>query len=279
MENSQKIFIVTGATSGIGKETARGLLQSGGKVVMIARNEQKASQTAQELTADTGSNSLDILLADLSLMGDVRKLAKSIIEKYPKIDVLINNAGVTYYKRILTKEGFETTFAVNHLAPFLLTNLLLDLLGKSAPSRIINVSSEMHKRGQFDPDDLQWAKGYSWSKSYCSSKLYNLLFTMELSKRLKGTGVTVNALHPGLVRTNIGSGQGFMSFMKRMVDTFAITPAEGAKTVIYLATSDEVANVTGLYFAKCRQESPKSKCLNAENASRLWDASSIMAGL
>lgn len=279
MGDNQKTFIVTGATSGIGKETARGLLKTGGRVVVVARNEQKSNETARELIADTGNDKLDMLLADLSLMEDVRNLAKTIIAKYPKIDALINNAGVTYYKRTLTKEGFETTFAVNHLAPFLLTNLLLDLLKKSAPARIVNVSSEMHKRGVCDANDLQWAKGYSWSKSYCSSKLYNLLFTMELSKRLAGSGVTANALHPGLVKTNIGAGQGFMSFMKRMVDVFAITPFEGAKTSIYLATSDEVADITGMYFEKCRQVSPSSRHLTAENASKLWEASAIMVGL
>lgn len=279
MEPSQKTYIVTGATSGIGKETARGLLKTGGKVLIIARNEKKANETAKELIADTGNSKLDILLADLSLMGDVRDIAKKIIDKYPKIDVLINNAGVTYYKRTLTKEGLETTFAVNHLAPFLLTNLLLDLMKKSAPSRIINVSSEMHKRGSFDINDLQWSKGYTWSKSYCSSKLYNVLFTMELSKRLQGTGVTANALHPGLVKTSIGAGQGFMSFMKRVVDLFAITPFEGAKTGIYLATSDEIAQKSGKYFVKCVEEQPKSKHLTAENAVRLWEISSNIAGL
>jgi NAD(P)-dependent dehydrogenase (short-subunit alcohol dehydrogenase family) len=186
---------------------------------------------------------------------------------------------VTYFKRTLTKEGFETTFAVNHLAPFLLTNLLLDLLKKSSPSRIINVSSEMHKRGVFCAVDLQWAKGYSWSKSYCSSKLYNILFSLELSKRLKDTGVTANALHPGLVKTNIGAGQGIMSFTKRVVDVFAINSFEGAKTSIHLAISDEAESITGKYFEKCKQVLPVSKYLTEENARLLWEASSNMAGL
>src|SRR5687768_2908269 len=203
----EKVCLITGATSGIGKATAMGLANMGASVVMVGRDRGRGKAALAEIKEKSGNASVDLMLADLSSQQEIRRLADEFEEAYPRLDVLINNAGLFRSERITTADGLEMTFAVNHLAYFLLTNLLLDVLKANAPSRIVNVSSGDHSNGTIDFDDLQGYKGYKGPKAYSQSKLANLLFTYELAKRLEGTGITANCLHPGAgVRTNFGSG-------------------------------------------------------------------------
>ncbi|MBD0354155.1 MAG: SDR family NAD(P)-dependent oxidoreductase, partial [Rubrobacteraceae bacterium] len=212
----EKVCLITGATSGIGKATAMGLANMGASVVMVGRDRGKGEAVMAETKEKSGNASVDLMLADVSSQEEIRRLADEFKEAYPLLDVLINNAGVFRSKRLTTADGIEMTFAVNHLAYFLLTNLLLDVLKASAPSRIVNVSSGEQRNGSIDFDDLQGEKGYKGAKAYSQSKLATVLFTYELARRLEGTGVTANCLHPGVVGTNFGSGvSGVSGFMVR----------------------------------------------------------------
>src|SRR5215203_1440131 len=215
-----KVCLITGATSGIGKATAMGLANMGASVVMVGRDRSRGEAALAEIKEGSANASVDLLLADLSSQEDIRRLADEFEEAHPRLDVLINNAGVIRSKRVATADGIEMTFAVNHLAHFLLTNLLLDLLKATAPSRIVNVSSGEQRNGTIDFDDLQAEKGYKTAKAYGQSKLANVLFTYELARRLEGSGVSANRLHPGVVGTNLGSGVfGFLGLTVR-----ALTP-------------------------------------------------------
>jgi len=248
-----KACMVTGANSGIGKATALGLAQVGANVVMVARDRARGEVAQNEVKAKSGNNSVDLLVADLSSQQSIRKLVENFKQHYKQLHVLINNAGVFMLTRRETVDGLEITFAVNYLAPFLLTNLLLDVLKASAPARIVNVSSEAHENGYIKMDDLQAKKNYRPFRAYGQSKLALVMFTYELARRLQGTGVTANCLHPGFVATNIG--QSGVVPVARPVAKFVlsflgISPEEGAKTSIYLATSTDVEDVTGKYFVK-----------------------------
>ena len=248
-----KACMVTGANSGIGKATALGLAQMGANVVMVARDRARGEVAQNEVKAKSGNNSVDLLVADLSSQQSIRKLVENFKQHYKQLHVLINNAGVFMLTRRETVDGLEITFAVNYLAPFLLTNLLLDVLKASAPARIVNVSSEAHENGYIKMDDLQAKKNYRPFRAYGQSKLALVMFTYELARRLQGTGVTANCLHPGFVATNIG--QSGVVPVARPVAKFVlsflgISPEEGAKTSIYLATSTDVEDVTGKYFVK-----------------------------
>ncbi len=248
-----KTCMVTGANSGIGKATALGLAQMGANVVMVARDRARGEVAQNEVKAKSGNNSVDLLVADLSSQQSIRKLVENFKQHYKQLHVLINNAGVFMLTRRETVDGLEITFAVNYLAPFLLTNLLLDVLKASAPARIVNVSSEAHENGYIKMDDLQAKKNYRPFRAYGQSKLALVMFTYELARRLQGTGVTANCLHPGFVATNIG--QSGVVPVARPVAKFVlsflgISPEEGAKTSIYLATSTDVEDVTGKYFVK-----------------------------
>ena len=248
-----KACMVTGANSGIGKATALGLAQVGANVVMVARDRARGEVAQNEVKAKSGNNSVDLLVADLSSQQSIRKLVENFKQHYKQLYVLINNAGVFMLTRRETVDGLEITFAVNYLAPFLLTNLLLDVLKASAPARIVNVSSEAHENGYIKMDDLQAKKNYRPFRAYGQSKLALVMFTYELARRLQGTGVTANCLHPGFVATNIG--QSGVVPVARPVAKFVlsflgISPEEGAKTSIYLATSTDVEDVTGKYFVK-----------------------------
>ncbi|MDZ4338820.1 MAG: SDR family oxidoreductase, partial [candidate division NC10 bacterium] len=244
---SGRICMVTGANAGIGKATALGLAKMGGTVVMVCRSRERGEATLAEIKQESGNASVHLLLADLSSQDDIRRLAAAFNAKVPALHVLINNAGIIPRKRTVTGEGFETQFAVNHLAYFLLTHLLLDILKASAPARIVTVSSQVHHGASIDFDDLQSERAYRPTRVYASTKLANVLFTYELARRLEGTGVTANCLHPGSVATNLLAD--FLPTPLRFVTKIVgVSPEKGAQTPLYLATSPEVEEVTGKYF-------------------------------
>jgi retinol dehydrogenase-12 len=270
-----KVCLITGATSGIGLVTARELARRGARVLLVGRNREKCASVVQQIQAQTGSRQVEALLADLSSRAEVRRLAREVLERTGRLDVLVNNAGGIWMQRQETVDGLEMTFAVNHLACFLLTLLLLDRLKASAPARVVNVSSRAHRRARLDFDDLQSRKSYSGWGAYCRSKLANLLFTFELARQLSGTGVTANALHPGWVATGFaGNNRGLTGRLFYLAaHLFALSPEQGAKTVIHLASSPEVEGVNGKYFAaeKIVPSSPAS--LDEADAKRLWQMS------
>ncbi len=276
-----KTALVTGATSGIGLAAARALAASGYCVVVLSRNPAKCAAVAQELRAATGNDSVHALPADLSSMASVRAAADEFLRAHDRLDILLNNAGISPSRRRLTADGFERAFGVNHLGHFLLTNLLLERLKASAPARIVNVTSNIYKQAKLEFDNLQLARGFSAMRSYANSKLANLLFTTELARRLEGTGVTANAMTPGMVKTNIGQEEGWLyAFAKRLADAFGgKSPEQGADTLVWLATAPELAEVSGKYFQN-RQELPlEGAAGDAELAARLWQASARLAGL
>jgi len=277
----EKICLITGATSGIGKATAMELASMGASVVMVGRDRGRGETVMAEIKEKSGNASVDLMLADVSSQEEIRRLADEFKEAYPRLDVLINNAGVFHSKRITSADGMETTFAVNHLAYFLLTNLLLDVLKASAPSRIVNVSSGDHSNGTIDFDDLQGEKGYKGTKAYPQSKLANVLFTYEIARRLEGTGVTANCLHPGAgVRTNFWSGvSGVFGFMVRALRPLMISPEKGAETSIYLASSPEVEGLSGRYFVKKAEASSSDVSYDGRIARRLWEVSAELTNL
>ncbi len=272
-----KVCIVTGANTGIGKVTARSLAASGATVVMVCRDKQKGEAARDEIKQKTGNQKVELMIADLSSQAQIRKLADDFKARYNRLDLLVNNAGLYLPKRTLTVDGLETTFAVNHLAYFLLTNLLLDLLKQSALSRIVNVSSGAHHYGKVEFDNLQGEREYKGFAAYSNSKLENVLFTRELARRLEGTGVTANSLHPGAVATNI-----FRRLPKPiewLIKAFTLSPEKGAETSIYLATSPEVEGISGRYFDKKREARISAIAQNDEAARRLWDESARLTGL
>src|ERR671921_1507710 len=277
----EKICLITGATSGIGKATAMGLANMGARVVMVGRDRGRGEPALAEIKEKTTNPSVDLMLADLSSQEEIRRLAVEFNETHPRLDVLINDAGLFRSERITTADGLETTFAVNHLAYFLLTNLLLDVLKTSAPSRIVNVSSGDHTNGTIDFDDLQGEKGYKGPKAYSQSKLATVLFTYELARRLEGTGVTANCLHPGAgIRTNLGSGvSGVFGFMVRALTPLMKSPEKGAETSIYLASSQEVQALSGRYFVKKAGARSSDVSYDERIARRLWEVSAELTDL
>ena len=276
-----KICLVTGATNGIGKAAAQALAQIGATVVIVGRSAPKTAQLVEEIRAAGGNKNVDSLLADLSSQQEVRRLAGEFKSKYPHLHVLLNNAGGTFSTRQLSVDRIEMTFALNHLAYFLLTNLLLDTMKASTPARIINVSSDVHSGGRIDFDNLQGERSYSSFGPYENSKLANILFTTELARRLEGTGVTVNALHPGLTSTGFGKNNpGFlMKIMGAVIPLIARSPEKGAETSIYLASSPEVQSITGKYFVDCKVTQPAPQAADSAVAKKLWDVSAEMVHL
>jgi NAD(P)-dependent dehydrogenase (short-subunit alcohol dehydrogenase family) len=276
----EKVCLITGATSGIGKATAMGLANMGASVVMVGRDRGRGEAAMADIKEKSGNASVDLMLADVSSQEEIRRLADEFKEAYPQLDVLINNAGVFRSKRITTADGIETTFAVNHLAYFLLTNLLLDVLKTSAPSRIVNVSSGAQSNATIDFDDLQGEKGYKGPKAYSQSKLATVLFTYELARRLEGAGVTANCLHPGVVGTNFGSGvSGVFGFMVRALTPLTISPEKGAETSIYLASSPVVESLSGRYFVKKAEARSSDVSYDDRLARRLWEVSAELTSL
>ncbi|HJT57590.1 MAG TPA: SDR family oxidoreductase [Ktedonobacteraceae bacterium] len=267
-----KICIVTGSTSGIGKATALGLAKLGATVVLVARDKDRGEATRTEIQTRSGNDAVDLLLADLASQASIRQLAQDVQQKYPRLDVLVNNAGISPTKRTLTEDGIEKTFAVNVLAYFLLTNLLLDLLKDSAPSRIVNVASEAQSPMNFD--DVQREKHFGWMDVYSQSKFATILFTYELAKRLQGTGVTVNCLHPGVIGTNLM--RELPPIAGWFTKLFFSSPEKGAQTSIYLASSPEVEGVSGKYFIKCKEARSSKESYDEAAQQRLWQ---MCAGL
>jgi len=274
--------MITGGNSGIGKVTATSLAKMGAMVVMVCRDEGKGEAAREEIVRLSGAKkeNVDLLLADLASMESVRKLASTFLQRYQRLHVLINNAGLILGERGVTKDDLETTFEVNYLSHFLLTTLLLAVLKESAPSRIISVTSGAHTSGQMNFNDLQGEKSYGGMRAYSQSKLAQVLFTYELARRLQGTGVTVNCVHPGSVATNWGrKSAGALSFILKFAGPFELSPEKGADTVIYLASSPEVADVTGKYFTKRRQVTSSKESHDEAVAQRLWQVSTSLAKL
>jgi len=275
-----KVCLVTGATNGIGKATAQALAHMGATVVIVGRNAPKTAQLVEEIRAASGNKNVDSLLADLSSQQDVRRLTSAFKSKYSHLHVLINNAGGFFLRRQLSVDGIEMTFALNHLAGFLLTNLLLDAIKASSPARIINVSSNAHASGKIEFDNVQGERNYS-PKAYDNSKLANILFTMELARRLEGTGVTVNTLHPGFVATGFAKNNGkvIAALVSIFAPLVARSPAKGAKTSIYLASSPSVQGITGEYFFDSQVIPAAPQATDMVVARKLWDVSAEIVHL
>ncbi len=276
-----KVCLVTGATAGIGKVTATALAAQGAEMVIHGRNPEKTELTANQIKAETGNEQISYLLADFSDLDQVRELAVEFQNKFDHLHVLVNNAGGFFNRRIPTSYGVEMTFLVNHLAPFLLTNLLLNTLKNSPPARVINISSEAHRQDQINFEDIGFEKGYFGIKAYARSKLANILFTYELARRLEGTGVFVNALHPGHIATDIWKTNfGLIGpALKRMMSLFSLTPEEGAENSIYLATSPEVEGIHGKYFIKNEPARSSATTYDVGTARALWEFSAELTDL
>jgi NAD(P)-dependent dehydrogenase (short-subunit alcohol dehydrogenase family) len=277
-----KTALVTGATNGIGRASALALARMGAKLFLVARDSQRADETRAEIALEVSGADVRVLRADLGSQADVRRAAAEFLATGESLHLLLNNAGVMQLARSETVDGIETTFGVNHLAYFLLTNLLLERIRASAPARIVNVASEAHRMGgALDLDDLGSAKRYSAMAVYGRSKLANILFTRELARRLAGSGVTVNAVHPGVVRTGLGQNNDapILKFLTNLARPFFRSPESGAKTSIWACTAPELAGVTGRYFSDCREQTPHANAQDDVAASRLWDASAKLVGL
>ena len=280
-----KTVVVTGGNSGIGLETGAALAAMGARVLLTARNADKGRAGVADIAQRCGGQAqVQLVVFDLADLSSVRRGAAEILEEAARIDVLVNNAGLVLTERRETVDGYEATFAINHLGPFLLTNLLLDRVRESAPARIVNVASTAHSaaRKGIPFDDLQSTHRYRGMRVYGESKLANILFTLELARRLSGYGVTANSLHPGTVRTGYGAdgdATGFLAFGIKIASPFFLSPAKGARTSIYLASSPEVEGVSGEYFVKCKPKQPRRPARDPEAARRLWEVSEELVGL
>jgi retinol dehydrogenase 14 len=276
-----KIVLITGGTGGIGKATAIGLATMGARVGITGRDLARAEQAAADIRTASGNPAVDAFAADMTSQAEVRRLAAAVVNAYPRLDVLINNVGGFWAHRHPTADGLERTFALNHLASFLLTNLLLDRLKASAPARVVTVSSGAQSMGRIDFDDLQGARNYSGQRAYNQSKLANVMFTNELARRLEGTGVTATAVHPGVVRTNFGAEDQawFFALISRAVRPLLKTPAQGAETPIYLASSPDMDGVTGQFFANRKPKTANRVAYNTGLTARLWQVSADLVGM
>ncbi|MES2387940.1 MAG: SDR family oxidoreductase [Bacteroidota bacterium] len=276
-DNSSKQVLLTGGTSGIGRETVRALATKGFRVAFTARDLKAGYTFAEELKKETGNTHIEVYLADLASFASIRNFVTAFTAQHSKLDVLINNAGTWETERSLSKDGIETTIAVNHLAPFLLTNLLLPLLIKSAPARIVIVASALYINGEINLADPQLKQNWGGVKAYSNSKLMNIYFMRELHKKLKGTGVTVNALHPGVVNTSLSRKLNFI--MRWFFETFTISAAKGAKTTVYLASDPHAEGVSGEYFVKSKPEKLRAKATDDTVAAALWQMSEKYTGI
>lgn len=269
-----KIVLVTGATDGIGKVAARELARQGATVIVAGRNAHKTEAAAAEIRQATGNARVTAMVADLSAQQGVRELARQVLDQNPRLDVLLNNAGAIFSSRQLSADGIEMTWALNHLNYFLLTHLLLDALKAAPAARVVNVSSDAHQMARMNFDDLQAAKRYTAFGAYGQSKLANVMFTYELARRLAGTPITVNALHPGAVATGFGRNNGGLwNTMLGVFGRFSLTPEQGARTSIHLASSPDVAGVSGKYFADCKEKPSSKVSLDVDAQRRLWEVS------
>lgn len=275
MSMQGRICLVTGSTSGMGKVTARELANRGATVVLVGRDREKGEATQAEIRRETGNAHVDLLIADLSLLQEVRGLAATFQKTYQHLHVLVNNAGAIYPSRHVTSEGLETTFAVNYLAPFLLTELLVETLKASAPARIVNVSTQVHRIGSIAFDNLQGEKRYATMSNYAQAKLAVILSTYELARRLEGTGVTVNVMSPGQMSSeNFNAGAtGLLALVTKLTRPFVMTVEQGAQTEIFLATSPQVEGVTGKCFAKSHEIQSSRRSYDQALGQRLWQES------
>jgi len=275
-----KTVLITGATSGIGRATALGLARMGAHLAITGRDRGRTEDAAREIRA-AGGGEVDVLVADLSSQSEVRRLAEEVLHSLSRIDVLINNVGGYWDTRHVTVDGLERTFALNHLAPFLLTNLLLDKLKQSAPARVVTVSSNAHAAGRIDFGDLQGERSYSGARAYSQSKLANILFSYELARRLPATSVTANALHPGLVNTSFGAEDpaGVQKLLVPLLRPFMKSPARGAATSIHLASAADLERVTGRYFANSKPTRSSKPSYDEAAAARLWQVSGDLVDL
>jgi retinol dehydrogenase-14 len=278
---SGKTVLITGGTGGIGRATAEALAARGAEVGIVGRHETRTRDAAAEIARDTGNSAVHAFPADMSSQAEVRRLADSVLDAFPRLDVLVNNVGAFWGTRQVTADGLERTFAVNHLAPFLLTNLLLDRLKQSAPSRIVTVSSGAESMGRLAFDDLQATRKYDSHAAYNQSKLANVVFTYELARRLDGTNVTANTLRPGVVRTSFSAGELSRPWkaMLTVMWPFMKSPARGALTPVYLASSPEVEGVTGTFFAGTKPVRSNKISYDRGTQERLWRVSSELVGL
>jgi NAD(P)-dependent dehydrogenase (short-subunit alcohol dehydrogenase family) len=272
-----KVCVVTGANAGIGKETAIGLAKLGATVVMVCRDAGRAEKALREIKHKSGSDRVELMICDLASQKSIRRFADDFKQQHDRLDVLVNNAGVFLRQRSLTEDGIESTFAINHLGYFLVTNLLLDLMKKSKPSRIINVASTAHRYARLDVNAWVSAREYSAFGAYANSKLANVLFTYELARRLEGTDVTANCLHPGAVASNLF--RGLPGFLETLIRLVTISPERGARTSIFLAGSPEVEGITGKYFARRRPAKSSEASYDLEAARRLWEVSEELTGI
>ncbi len=276
-----KVCLVTGATAGIGEVTARELARMGAAVVGVGRNAERCADSARRIREATGNLNVEYLVADLSSQAQIHRLADAFKRKYNQLDVLVNNAGAYFNARQVSADGIEMTMALNHLNYFLLTHLLADALRAGNHARIVNVSSDAHRTATIDFDDIEAQRRYSGWRMYGQSKLANILFTRELARRLRDTGMTTNALHPGFVATRFGHNNGGLmgAMMKALQKVAAISPEQGAQTSLYLATSPDVAGLNGQYFTNRRAVSPSAAAQDDQAAARLWAWSEAKTGL
>ncbi len=274
-----KTILITGGTGGIGKAAAIALGSMGARVGIIGRDQARATLAAAEISRESGASAVDVFVADMSSQAEVRRLAKEVLAAYPRLDVLLNNVGGFWANRHVTADGLEHTFALNHLAPFLLTSLLLERLTASAPARVVTVSSAAQSMGSIDFDDLMGERTYSGQRAYNQSKLANIMFTYELSKRLEGTGVTATAVHPGMTSTDFSAEDPALGILVRILRPFMQTPAQGADTAVYLASSREVEGASGGYFVKRKAKRSHAASYDAATTGRLWQVSAELVGI
>jgi retinol dehydrogenase-14 len=274
-----KTVLITGGTGGIGKAAAVGLASLGARVGITGRDRERAEAAAAAIGKESGNPSVDVFVADMSSQAEVRRLADEILAAYPRLDVLLNNVGGFWAHRHVTADGLEHTFALNHLAPFLLTNLLLDRLIASAPARVVTVSSGAQSMGKIDFDDLMGEQKYSGSRAYNQSKLANVMFTYELAKRLRGTGVTATALHPGLTSTAFSGEDPALGWLVTILRPFMKSPKRGAETPVYLASAPEAEDATGQFFANRKVKESHKSSYDTAITGRLWHVSADLVGL
>ena len=277
-----KTVVITGGTSGIGEVAALNLAGQGARIVLIARDSARGEATLAKLRQANPSAQHTAYYGDLSVIADMKRVAQAVASNEARIDVLINNAGAVFLARKVSADGLEMTFATNHMAYFVVTNILLDRLKATPGARIVSTASDAHKSGKLDFDDLQSEKSYSSFRVYGTSKLCNILFTRELARRLDGTSVTANCLHPGFVGTRFGQNNAsniFLKLLARGIMAFGLSPEEGAKTIIHLASSPDVATISGEYFYKCKVDEPTQAAQDDAAAKRLWEVSSKLSGV
>jgi len=281
MPMANKVVLITGGTGGIGKATSIGLARLGARIGITGRDRARAEQAAADIRTASGNPAVDAFAADMTSQAEVRRLAVAVLAAYPRLDVLVNNVGGFWAHRHLTADGLERTFALNYLAPFLLTSLLLDRLTSSAPARVVTVSSGAQAMGRIAFDDLQGTRNYSGQRAYSQSKLASVMFTNELARRLAGTGVTANCLHPGVVRTNFGSEDQarFFAVISRVTLPLLKTPAQGAQTAIYLASSPDMDGITGQFFANRKLKTANKAAYDTDLTARLWQVSADLVGM